>query len=290
MKKISVLGCGWLGLPLAKSLLEKGYEVKGSTTTSEKISILENAGIVPHFVTLSAVEGQNNSNEIDYFLSNSEILIIDIPPKLRGNQSDASTALSRTFVSKIQNLIPYIEKSSIENVLFVSSTSVYADLPLDCARGDKNIITEATVPNPDNESGKQLFDAEILLQNNPNFKTTIVRFGGLIGEDRHPIHFLAGRENLENPEAPINLIHQVDCIGIIEAILKQVQNNKLSFGETFNAVAPFHPSRKEYYSKKALELNLPLPKFDESKPSVGKIISSEKIESVLGYKFQKFEL
>lgn len=266
---ISILGCGWLGFPLAKSLLKKGFLVKGSTTTLEKMSVLENAGINAFQIALSEEE---IIGEIDAFLSNSEILIIDIPPKLRGNSNE-------NFVVKIQNLIPFIEKSSVEKVIFVSSTSVYSDaISID-------LITEKTSPNPDTESGKQLLEAEKILQNNSNFRTTVIRFGGLIGEDRHPIKFLAGKENLENPEAPINLIHQLDCIGIITEILE-----KNCFGKTFNAVSPFHPTRKVYYSKKALELNLPLPKFDESKPSVGKIISSEKIETVLKYTFQKPEL
>ncbi|PZO29267.1 MAG: NAD(P)-dependent oxidoreductase [Flavobacteriaceae bacterium] len=266
---ISILGCGWLGFPLAKSLLQKGFLVKGSTTTMEKMSVLENAGIDSYLLALSEEE---IIGDIDNFLSNSQILIIDIPPKLRGNSNE-------NFVAKIQNLIPFIEKSSVEKVIFVSSTSVYSDaISID-------LITEKTIPNPDTESGKQLLEAEKILQNNSNFKTTIVRFGGLIGEDRHPIKFLAGRENLENPDGPINLIHQLDCIGILEGILE-----KNCFGEIFNAVAPFHPSRKVYYSKKAQELNLPLPKFDESKPSVGKTISSEKVSTVLGYEFQRPEL
>lgn len=266
---ISILGCGWLGFPLAKSLLQKGFLVKGSTTTMEKMSVLENAGIDSYLLALSEEE---IVCEMDAFLSNSQILIIDIPPKLRGNSNE-------NFVAKIQNLIPFIEKSSVEKVIFVSSTSVYSDaISID-------LITEKTIPNPDTESGKQLLEAEKILQNNSNFKTTIIRFGGLIGEDRHPIKFLAGRENLENPDGPINLIHQLDCIGILEGILE-----KNCFGEIFNAVAPFHPSRKVYYSKKAQELNLPLPKFDESKPSVGKTISSEKVSMVLGYEFQRPEL
>lgn len=266
---ISILGCGWLGFPLAKSLLQKGFLVKGSTTTLEKMSVLENAGINAFQIALSEEEIVGG---MDAFLSNSEILIIDIPPKLRGNSSE-------DFVQKVKNLIPFIEKSSVEKVIFVSSTSVYSDaISID-------LITEKTSRNPDTESGKQLLEAEKILQNNSNFRTTVILFGGLIGEDRHPIKFLAGKENLENPEAPINLIHQLDCIGIITEILE-----KNCFGETFNAVSPFHPTRKVYYSKKALELNLPLPKFDESKPSVGKIISSEKVSTVLGYAFQKLEL
>lgn len=264
MKQISILGCGWLGLPLAKSLLEKGFSVNGSTTSLEKIAVLEEVGIHPFHINLfeDSIEGN-----IDLFLSNSDVLIIDIPPKLRENSSE-------NFVTKIQNIIPFIEKSSVEKVIFVSSTSVYSD--------DNSIITEETKPNPDTESGKQLLEAEQLLQKNSNFQTTIVRFGGLIGEDRHPIKFLAGRKNIENPEGPINLIHQVDCIGIIVAIY---ETN--SWQETYNAVTPYHPIRKEYYTHKAIELNLPLPEFDESKISIGKTILSDKVASVLNYEFEK---
>lgn len=273
-KQISILGCGWLGLPLAESLIKKGFSINGSTTTLEKISILKDSEIQPFLVTLNAVEGLNDDNKINLFLENSEILIIDIPPKLRGNSSE-------NFTAKIQNLIPFIEKSSVEKVVFISSTSVYADMPLDSARGDKSYITENTTTNPDTESGKQLLKAENLLQCNKNFKTTIIRFGGLIGENRHPIHFLAGRKNLENPQAPINLIHQTDCIGIIETII-----NQDFFGEIYNAVAPFHPTRKSYYLQKATELKLHLPEFDEDKPSNGKTVLSSKIEIDLNYKFQ----
>jgi nucleoside-diphosphate-sugar epimerase len=263
MKQISILGCGWLGFPLAKSLLQKEFRVYGSTTSVEKISLLENTGITPFLIELSDVTIEG---EIASFLKNSEILIIDIPPKLRGNSSE-------NFVGKIQNLIPFIENSSVKKVLFVSSTSVYSD--------DTNTITENTIPNPDTESGIQLLEAEQLLQSNKNFQNTVIRFGGLIGEDRHPIQFLAGRTNLENPDGPINLIHQMDCIGIIEAIIQQDSKDN----ETFNAVAPYHPTRKEYYTQKAIELNLPLPEFNESKPSVGKTILSEKVALVLNYNF-----
>ena len=279
MKQISILGCGWLGLPLAKSLLQKGYLISGSTTSENKIPMLHNAGITPFLICLSE---EKLEGEMDYFLKNSEILIIDIPPKLRGNALDTSTALSKTFVKKIQNLIPFIENSSVKKVLFVSSTSVYAD--------ENVTITEESIPNPDTESGKQLLEAEELLQSNENFQTTVIRFGGLIGADRLPIQFLSGKIHIENPDAPINLIHQEDCIGIIEKILQKAQNENFNWNETFNAVAPFHPTRKEYYTQKAIELNLALPHFNESKPSIGKLISSEKVEYILGYSFKNIKL
>jgi nucleoside-diphosphate-sugar epimerase len=147
------------------------------------------------------------------------------------------------------------------------------------------VVTEETELNPDTESGRQLLEVEQLLQSNPNFKTTILRFGGLIGEDRHPIKFLAGRKNIENPNAPINLIHQEDCIGIIQKIIELN-----SWNQVFNAVTPFHPSRKEYYTQKAIEFNLALPEFNTENSSFEKTISSSKIENILGYSFRKLKL
>lgn len=274
-KKIAILGCGWLGLPLAKSLLSKGYKVKGSTTSESKLDLLKNAGISPFQIQL---EEHQIIGNIEDFLKETNVLVIDIPPGLR---RETSTSKEMTFVNKIKNLIPFIEKSDVQKVVFVSSTSVYGD--------SFSIveITEETKPNPDTESGKQLVIAETLLQSNPHFKTTVIRFGGLLGDDRHPVKFLAGRTNVENPEAPVNMIHSEDCIGIIEKVLDFARDDNWEWNQTFNAVAPQHPTRKAYYHKKADILNLPLPTFAEHSESKGKIISSEKVETILGYSFQK---
>ena len=277
MTKISILGCGWLGLPLAKALLNKKFHVNGSTTTVEKLDVLKDEGINPFLIDIPlSIDIENHavdifSDAMITFLQGSETLIIDIPPKLRG---DLAAANEKTFVKKIETLIPFIEQSTVQNVLFVSSTSVYGEGQL--------TVTELTLAQPDTESGKQLVEAEQLLQNSTNFKTTLVRFGGLIGADRQPGKYLAGRENLENPDAPVNLIHQEDCIGII---LKIIEMN--SWNETFNAVSPFHPSREHYYTEKAAELNLALPKFDHSKPSSGKLIENDKVINHLKYTFTR---
>lgn len=261
MKSVSILGCGWLGLPLAKRFVQKGFAVKGSTTSEQKIPLLKEVKITPFLIDLDEDQVKGSVSE---FLSNTEVLVLDIPPKLRG-------ANKENFVQKIEQLVPFIEVSKIEKVLFVSSTSVYGN--------QSGRVTEATMLCPDTESGRQLAQVEKLLRSNPHFKTTVLRFGGLIGADRHPVKFLAGKQNVENPEAPINFIHQDDCIAIIEKIIETD-----CFGEIFNAVAPFHPSRKAYYTQKAFELDLPLPKFSEEGEN-GKIIDSEKVISLLNHSF-----
>ncbi|MBF4472743.1 SDR family oxidoreductase [Flavobacterium sp. HJJ] len=271
MKQISILGCGWLGLPLAKTLLTNGFYVKGSTTSESKLPILKSLGIEAFLISL---DSKNINGAVENFLNGSETLIVNIPPQLRGKNNDSSTVEEKVFVEKIKNLISFLENAAVKNVLFVSSTSVYG-----VANGR---ITEETHPKPDTESGKQLLEAETLLQNNSSFKTTILRFGGLIGEDRNPIKFLAGKENLENPDSCINFIHQEDCIGIILKIITAG-----SWNEIYNGVSPFHPTREKYYTEKASGLNLSPPKFDHTKPSAGKLISGEKIEKILEYQFIK---
>ena len=264
MTQISILGCGWLGLPLAKSLLQNGFSIKGSTTSLEKISPLQSAGITPFLVRL---EEQQISASVADFLADSQILIINIPPKLRGGSTE-------NFVAKITTLLPFIENSTVEKVLFVSSTSVYGE--------HNEFVSEASVLNPDTEGGRQLAIVENILQKNSRFQTTILRFGGLISDERNPVRFLSGRENIENPDAPINLIHQDDCIGIIEKIIALN-----SWDETYNAVAPFHPTRQKYYTQKATELNLALPKFAALNTIVGKTILNNKVIEVLDYSFIK---
>lgn len=271
--KVSILGCGWLGFPLAKKLIDNGFEVKGSTTSENKLAVLKSNKIAPYLLELSETK---ISKSITDFLNDSEILIIDIPPGLR---KITETTYEKTFVNKIKNLIPFIENSTVKKVLFISSTSVYAET------ATIPTVNEKTVLNPNTESGKQLMEVENLLRNNYNFQTTIIRFGGLIGEDRNIVKMLTGKTNVANPEAPINLIHQEDCIEIICEILKQN-----CWNETFNAVAPNHPTRKKYYTEKAKQLHLTAPLFNENETNFGKIVSSEKLENVLGYTFKKTAL
>jgi nucleoside-diphosphate-sugar epimerase len=262
MNQISILGCGWLGFPLAKALIIDGFTIKGSTTSANKVAFLKGDNIAAFLINLKENEAMG---AITDFLDNSEILVIDIPPKLRGNNTES-------FVAKIENIIPFIEKSTIKKVLFVSSTTVYAD--------QNQIVTEATIASPDSEAGKQLLLVESLLQQNKHFETTVLRFGGLIGEDRHPIKMLSGKIDIENPDAPVNLIHQQDCIGIIKKIIETQ-----SWNEIFNAVHPLHPTRRDYYTQKAIEKNLTIPVFILNKQSQYKIISPNKIIKKLNYTF-----
>ena len=263
--QISIIGCGWLGLSLANHFIEKGYFIKGSTTSKTKTEALEQQQIKPFLIQINESE---ISGDISSFLKGSETLIINIPPGLRQNPK-------KNHVAEIKNLVKRIEESKIKNVLYISSTSIYND--------DFSFpkITEKTNSSAKTNSSKQLIAIEKLLKSNSNFNTTILRFSGLFDENRHPGKNLSGRKNISNPKAPVNLIHKNDCITIIS---KLIEYN--IWNQEFNASNPCHPSKKEYYTNYCKASNLAVPEFNTTDKSLGKYIDASKLVQLLNYQFK----
>jgi len=188
------MGCGWLGLPLAESLIVAGHKIHGSTTSEEKIKTLEDSGIVPFIISL--LENSIEGNILD-FLKDVNIVIVNVPPKLRKENSE-------NYIKKMQRLHQAIKTAGVQKLIFVSSTSVYGDI--------EGEVSENTEPQPTTESGRQLLASENIFKEDKDLQTTIIRFGGLIGEKRHPINMLSGRKDLPNGNHPI--------IRIIESIIE----------------------------------------------------------------------
>ena len=258
-RSISILGCGWLGVPLAKHFLGNGIVVKGSVTNDEKFGMLRDAGISPYRIVLSDTEVI--LDDPDFF--RCDVLVISIPPR-------RIEGIEQVFPSQIRRLIPFILKSGIQKVIFISSTSVYPD--------QNQLARENEILFPDKASGRALAEAENLLREQSGFKTTIVRFGGLIGADRNPARFLR-KSTQPIANAPVNLIHQDDCIGIISAIIEQEL-----WDETLNACCPEHPMKKDFYEKAAIQSGLPVPAISEELAAF-KTIDSSKLIRLLNYQF-----
>lgn len=262
---ISILGCGWLGLPLAEHLRDSGHSIKGSTTSPDKLALLKGKNIQPYLIQLDP--DLNPEADADFW--EADLLILNIPP---GRKRDNVEAFHKR---QIQSVIDQLNASAISKVIFVSSTSVYPEKP-DIVGEEDTTPGEAV-----RDTGNALLKAEKMLTSQSSFDTTVIRFGGLYGYDRHPVNHLAGCTNLSKGNAPVNLIHQDDCIGIIEALINSGISNHI-----FNGVSDGHPPKKMYYPAVAKSKGLTPPKYREDENENYKIVSNLKLKHMIDYEFK----
>lgn len=249
MKKdfLCLIGCGWLGNPLANFLFKKNYPVTATATGK----------LPPESLTdgISYIDLDLNKNQaLPPEIENASVLIYTIPP------------LELSVIKNFFEKVPADKK-----IIFTSSTSVYG----------KNIgdTSEETPLDLNNTSSALLVETENYLRQ--RFKNiTILRLGGLYGKKRHPVHFLAGKKNLKSGEEFLHLAHLEDCIQAIDSVL-----TKNAWGEVFNIVSDLRVTKKEYYLGMAQKLSLPLPEYDITANLNSTRISNEKSKNVLGVNY-----
>ena len=246
-KTISILGSGWLGRPLAEQLIQAGFHINLSTRSEDKASEFKASNFTPYIIDI-----ENLDENIGAFLQ-ADILIINITCKV---------------LSAYQNLLHAIESSSIQKVLFISSTSVYPSHYGLCKEDEP--LTEET----------NLRCIEKLFIESNKFACSVIRFAGLIGAKRHPGRFFASGKSVKDGNGKLNLIHQDDCLKLIETILA-----KNAWGEIFNGCADNHPAKKDYYCQMAKSLGYPEPDCVILEKSATKVVCNQKIKDQLGYEF-----
>lgn len=258
---ISLLGCGWLGFPLAISLISEGFSVRASTTTVSKIDVFKKAGIDPYLVQFSTSVQANDLKK----LFEATTLIITIPP---GRRDPHGFQNYRRMVESVCRELP---GSKVRKLILISSTSVYPD--------NNEILNEGSNILPDTDSGKLMAETEEIFCKQ-NVDMISLRLAGLIGPGRMPAKFFAGKTNIPNGLAPVNLIHLNDAIGIIHRLLVNENSSGI-----YNGCSPSHPTREEFYTFAARVEGMQQPQFI-SERKAWKIISSTRITSELYYDFE----
>lgn len=236
IKTVSILGCGWFGLPFAKALLAQGFIVKGSTTSTEKLALLSTEGIEPYQINL------NEDADLPANFFETDVLFVNVPPR-------AKTENAQNYAKKLTK-IANAAVGKINQLVFISSTGVFEDGNFE--------VDESIQPKPNNDAGKALLEAENLWKDYSQFTTTIIRFAGLIGPGRNLAKFFADKTDVANGKAPVNLIALQDCIGLCLRLLETRQ-----FGGVYHAVTPHHPTRQQFYTQLCEVSGMDKPAFKD---------------------------
>lgn len=218
-------------MPLLQELSVHGHQLKGSTTSRDKLRKIEEAGGKAYLFEASP-EGRFPEEVGDFF--DSDLVIITIPPPKSLNDDTYAVRVHRSIASACID---------VPQVILFSSTSVYPDL-------NREIVEEDALAISSPHSGVVMLDIEnayhVL-----NGAFTILRFGGLFGYDRRPGDFLHRTEVLRNSEAPVNMTHRDDMLGAVEFII----SNEVPSG-VYNLCSPVHPTRAEFYQAAQRSLNM----------------------------------
>jgi nucleoside-diphosphate-sugar epimerase len=271
------VGLGWLGLPLARHLQKvTNVNVAGSVRTSQKQAQIKQCGIdCDVFSLYDDIDDNKHKQMWEKF--NDAHVVINIPPGRKDFKQ-------KQFIRAMLALIDKIMSSGANKLIFVSTTSVYGI--------QTGIINESNDFAPASESAHAHIGIESYLRDNHANKSKVLRPAGLVGpaylfdfnkqgyDYRHPINTLCHKTGIAKGRDPVNLVHQSD---VIQAIISLFQKDTKK--HAYNLSALDHPSRQQYYTWCAKQLNLPIPKFAEDTKTrqLGKLIDASSTYVDLGF-------
>lgn len=264
MKKVAIIGLGWLGMPLGLSLTAHGWQVTGSKTTLDGVEAARMCGIESYLLELTP-ELICDPDDLDALLS-VDALVITLPASRTAEGGE-------NYLLAVQQIVDSALARSIPRIIFTSSTSVYGS--------GSGVMKESSPLEPKTVAGKTLKELEDWLHHLPNTSVDILRLSGLVGPERHPGRFLAGKTDLTDGSHGVNLVHLEDVVAAISLLLKTPKG-----GHIYNLSAPKHPARNVFYPAVARQLGLTPPTFiQEPGEDKGKIIDGSKICSELGFEY-----
>ncbi|HFZ8992984.1 TPA: SDR family oxidoreductase [Citrobacter freundii] len=264
MKKVAIVGLGWLGMPLAMTLAARGWQVIGSKTTQDGVDAARMSGIESYPLRMEP-ELVCETDDLDA-LMNVDALVITLPARRSGSGDDF-------YHRALQELVDSALAYKIPRIIFTSSTSVYGNV--------HGTVKENSPRNPVTESGRVLKELEDWLHHLPGTSVDILRLAGLVGPGRHPGRFFAGKSGPDGQHG-VNLVHLEDVVAAIILLLQAPKG-----GHIYNICAPQHPARNVFYPQMARLLGMTPPHFLDSKePGNGKIIDGNRICHELGFEYQ----
>ncbi|EEZ80992.1 MULTISPECIES: NAD-dependent epimerase/dehydratase family protein [Vibrio] len=266
MANTLIVGAGWLGTPLAETLMKDGHYVVVTRRSQTRLKEL------PTSLTHSALFDFNQLNataRLDELLKQHQIthVIGAFPPGFRKGRG-------QEYAQQWQILANAAKQNNVEKLLMISSTTVYPNLASDMEEADASLSLAAKSPYFSDNARIMLQAEQHVIDSNISF--VILRCSGLIGPDRHPSRFAARLQQVSR-KAPANMLHQDDAVSAAKFALGNLSN------QVINVTTPHTVSKAEFYQAAINKIGseIPLPPVTEQ---ADKRILADKLLS-LGYRF-----
>lgn len=221
-KQLLIIGFGWLGQNYA---LANKLNFEKVTGIKKSLKLLYKLDPTVEILTVELYE-DNSLNRIYDVLEKVSHILVALPP--------SSVDTPDTYLQFLDKLAEVLISKELKTI-FISSIGAGS-----------------------------LFESErtILLNQAENSiskvnSCKVLRLGGLMGADRHPVLSLARSHSAINGADLVNLISIEDCCGTIDFLF----DNFSSLPKLLTAVSPYHPAKVEYYNKSSVEYKVPHPHY-----------------------------
>jgi nucleoside-diphosphate-sugar epimerase len=264
-----VIGCGYLGLHIARALSADGFLVTGTTRSPERAGELEAAGLRARLLDLGRGEETASS---DVWRERYEAVVYAVAP---GRASPPPLAFRDGALLAARLLAP----PPSSRFLYVSSTGVYG-------QADGSEIDEAVRPVPPEGRQWLILEAEaalLELAGKGGPPVVILRLGGLYGPGRSPVDWLRRpglRERLgsRGSEAWMTWIRVEDAARGIALAARRARA-----GEVYILADGSPVTRGDFFRAAALEGGLAPLALRPDPADLGKRLSIEKARRELGF-------
>lgn len=275
-KRVLIVGCGYVGLPLGQELARQGHKVFGLRRTASAAQELHRAQIEPLSAditkpeTLTALPGN-----FDW--------VVNCAATGGGTVED----YCQLYTVGNTNLIEWLRAAPPQKFVYTSSTGVYG-------QDDGSLVVETDPVTPAAETAKVLVETENLLlraYERSNFPAVILRLAGIYGPGRGYWlkQFVRGEARLDGDGSRyLNMIHLED---VVRAIVTSLE--RAPIGAVYNVVDHEPVMQRDLFAWLAAQLNRPGPasaataaEANRKRGATNKRVSNLRLRQELGFNCQ----
>ena len=206
--RVTVVGCGYVGLELARQLADRGHDVTGVRRSDEGLEAVDAVD-----ENVDAVRADATDPDSLRSLPDADAVVFAASSGGRG-----AAAARAVYVDGLRNVLTEYKTRTRppDRLVYTSSTGVYGD-------HDGGWVDEETPLDPTTEKTRVLAAAERVATAEAaeaGIDGTVARFAGLYGPDRYRL-----RRYIDGPVTAgyLNMVHRDDAAGAIRHLLETDQ-------------------------------------------------------------------
>lgn len=207
--RVVIIGCGYVGSALGRRLVVDGYDVVGTTTSSQRVATIGALGITPVVLDTADV------GRLGHVLQDRDAAVLCVAP--RAEQRDYRV----TYLQTARNLIEAARLTTVSRFIYTGSTRVYP-------QNDGEWVDENSPTQPTAENARILLETEHVLLDGAKslgadrpVSAVVLRLGGIYGPGRGALDSIfrsAGRQR-DDGDFYLNRIHVDDIVAALAALL-----------------------------------------------------------------------